>query len=71
MICLYCVLFNSSDNAFVRTPVNDWANLTTLIKRHLGQPGHDKCIEMSENFMKIAEGKRDDVVSMLSCSFQK
>jgi hypothetical protein len=43
------VLVNSSEHAFVKNFVNDWANLGTLIKRHLGQPGHSRCLEMSEN----------------------
>jgi hypothetical protein len=60
-----CVSFNSSEHAFVKNSVNDWANLGTLIKC-LGQPGHSRCLEMSENFMSIAEGQKDDVMSMLS-----
>ena len=67
--CLCCVLFNSSEHAFVKNSVNDWANLGTLIKC-LGQPGHSRCLEMSENFMSIAEGQKDDVMSMLSSAFQ-
>ena len=63
-------MFNSSEHAFVKNSVNDWAILGTLIKRHLGQPGHDRCLEMSENFMSIAEGQKDDVMSMLSSAFQ-
>jgi len=70
VFCLCCVLFNSSEHAFVKNSVNDWANLGTLIKRHLGQPGHSRCLEMSENFMSIAEGQKDDVMSMLSSAFQ-
>jgi hypothetical protein len=68
--CLCCVLFNSSEHAFVKNSINDWANLGTLIKRHLDQPGHSRCLEMSENFMSIAEGQKDDVMSMLSNAFQ-
>jgi hypothetical protein len=49
VFCLCCVLFNSSEHAFVKNSVNDWANLGTLIKRRLGQPGHSRCLEMSEN----------------------
>jgi hypothetical protein len=56
---LCCVLFNSSEHAFVKNSINDWANLGTLIKRHLDQPGHSRCLEMSENFMSIAEGQKD------------
>ena len=63
-------MFNSSEHAFVKNSVNDWTILGTLIKRHLGQPGHDRCLEMSENFMSIAEGQKDDVMSMLSSAFQ-
>ena len=33
------------------------------------QPGHSKCLEMSENFTSIAEGQKDDVMSMLSSAF--
>ena len=50
VFCLCCVLFNSSEHTFVKNFVNDWANLGTLIKRHLDQPGHSRCLEMSENF---------------------
>ena len=64
VFCLCCVLFSSSEHAFVKNFVNDWANLGTLIKRHLGQPGHSRCLEMSENCMSIAEGQKDDVMSM-------
>ena len=56
--------------SIVLNSVNDWANLGTLIKRHLGQPGHSRCLEMSENFMSIAEGQKDDVMTMLSSAFQ-
>lgn len=70
LYCLYCVLFNSDEHAFVRDPVNDWANLGTLIKRHLKQSGHGNCVEKSENFVAVAEGKKEDVISMLSTSFQ-
>jgi hypothetical protein len=28
-----------------------------------------RCLEMSENFMSIAEGQKDDVMSMLSSAF--
>ena len=70
VFCLCCVLFNSSEHVFVKNFVNDWENLGTLIKRHLGQPGHSRCLEMSENFMSIAEGQKDDVMSMLSSAFQ-
>jgi hypothetical protein len=45
-------LFNSSEHAFVKNSVNDWANLGALIKRHLGQPGHNRCLEMSETTME-------------------
>jgi hypothetical protein len=64
------VLFNSSEHAFVKNFVNDWANLGTLIERHLDQPGHSRCLEISENCMSIAEGQKDDVMSMLSSAFQ-
>jgi hypothetical protein len=33
--------------SIVLNSVNDWVNLGTLIKRHLGQPGHSRCLEMS------------------------
>ena len=66
---LCCVLFNSSEHAF-KNSVNDWANLGTLIKRHLGQPGHSWCLEMSKNFMSIAEGQKDDEMPMLTSAFQ-
>jgi hypothetical protein len=39
------------------------------IKRHLDQPEHSRCLEMSENFMSIAEGQKDDVMSMLRSAF--
>ena len=48
-VVFYSIVLNS---------INDWANLGTLIKRHLGQPGHNRCLEMSENFMSIAEGQK-------------
>jgi hypothetical protein len=52
----YAIAFLFGVTAFVKNFVNDWSNLGTLIKRHLGQPGHSRCLEMSENFMSIAEG---------------
>jgi hypothetical protein len=70
VFCLCCVLFNSSEHAFVKNSVNDWEHLGTLIKRHLGQPGHSRCLEMSEHFMSIAKDQKDDVMSMLSSAFQ-
>jgi hypothetical protein len=70
VFCLCCVLFNSSEHVFVKNSVNDWVNLGTLIKRHFGQPGHSGYVEMSENFMSIVEGQKDDVISMLSSDFQ-
>jgi hypothetical protein len=63
-------LFNSSEHVFVKNSVNDWVNLGTLIKRHFGQPGHSGYVEMSENFMSIVEGQKDDVMSILSSAFQ-
>lgn len=66
---LYGVLFNSSDHAFVKDPVNDWGNLTNLIEGHLGRSGHRQCLEMDENFTLVAEGRSVDVLPMLSSSF--
>lgn len=63
------VSFNSSHHVFVRSPVNDCDHLTTLIKRHLGQPGHSKCLEMSKTFISVTKDRSEDV-SMLSDSFQ-
>ena len=65
-----CVLFNSSEHAFVRDPINDWTNLGSLVKPHSSQPGHSKCLEMSDHFLSVAEGNKEDAVPMLSSAYQ-
>lgn len=43
MGCIVCIVFCSVVLIFVRDPVNNWGNLTNLIKRHLGQSGRSQC----------------------------
>jgi hypothetical protein len=58
VFCLCCVLFNSSEHAFVKNSINDWANLGTLIKRHLDQPGHSKAPFGSTNICQRKNKRR-------------
>ena len=57
MFCIHCALFNSSERAFVRDLINNWANLGSLLICHLSQHGHSKCLEMSDNILSVAEGR--------------
>ena len=49
--------------------VCDWGILDKYIKRHENSADHLHCKDKSENFIAIAEGKKHDVVSMLSSAF--
>ena len=44
-------------------------NLGKYIKRHEYSADHLHCKDKSENFIAIAQGKKHDVVSMLSSAF--
>jgi hypothetical protein len=58
------MLFEGSDNLFVKASVRDWGNLGKYIKRHENSAYHLHCKGKSENFIAIAKGKKHDVVSM-------
>ena len=58
------MLFEGSDNLFVKASVRDWVNLGKYIKRHENSAYHLHCKGKSENFIAIAKGKKHDVVSM-------
>lgn len=65
------MLFEESDNLFVKASVRDWGNLDKYIKRHENSADHLHCKDKSENFIAIAQGKKHDVVSMLSSAFAR
>ena len=63
------MLFEESDNLFVKASVRDWGNLDKYIKRHENSADHLHCKGKSENVIAIAEGKKHDVVLMLNSAF--
>lgn len=69
VFCIWCMLFEGSDNLFVKNAVRDWGNLGKYVKRHENSAEHLECKVKSENFIEIAEGKKDDVVSMSSSAY--
>jgi hypothetical protein len=72
VFCIWCMLFEGSDNLFVKASVRDWGNLGKYIKRHENSADHLHCKDKSENFIAIAciaEGTKHDFVSMLSSAF--
>lgn len=65
VFCIWCILFEGSDDLFVKNAVRDWGNLDKYVKKHANSAVHLGC---KVNVIEIAEGKKNDVVSMSTCS---
>ncbi|KAH3868892.1 hypothetical protein DPMN_032047 [Dreissena polymorpha] len=53
-----CLLFdNKKANALASLPFHDWKNLSTVVKRHLGD-SHNASVAMSENFMDVMKEQK-------------
>jgi hypothetical protein len=71
--CVYCVLFGTQrENAKERTfgklsPVSDWTNLSKFVARHTAQTSsHHANVQAGEQFIEIAKGTKDDVMTQMS-----
>ncbi|KAH3848572.1 hypothetical protein DPMN_090950 [Dreissena polymorpha] len=61
IICAPCLLFdNKKANALASLPFHDWKNLSTVVKRDLGD-SHNASVAMSENFVDVMEGTKDSI----------
>lgn len=74
VFCAYCCLFTCSDSkekAFSSSPVSDWKNLLSLVKRHENLAQQRGCVVAGEEFLLTKEGKGESVASMISSSYKK
>lgn len=74
--CVYCVLFAPKEKANLTlsflSPVNNWSNMSQLIKRHLLEKSkHHEYMRMADDFMKVFQGKSPSIASSLSKAHQE
>lgn len=54
------------------SPVNNWSNMSQLIKRHLLEKSkHHEYMRMADDFMKVFQGKSPSIASSLSKAHQE
>lgn len=54
------------------SPVNDWSNLSHLVKRHLqDDSAHHACVRLGEDFLDVAISKLKSIASSLSSFYQE
>lgn len=76
MYCVYCVLFAPKEKANLTfsflSPVNNWSNMSQLIKRHLLEKSkHHEYMRMADDFMKVVQCKSPSFASTLSKAHQE
>lgn len=74
--CVYCVLFAPKEKANLTfsflSPVNNWSNMSQLIKRHLLEKSkHHEYMRMADDFMKVVQCKSPSFASTLSKAHQE
>ncbi|XP_060063626.1 zinc finger MYM-type protein 1-like [Ylistrum balloti] len=69
--CVHCFIFGdkSGKERPFRSPVDDWINLSTYVKRHEAENSpHHGCQISADHFIDIMTGKDDSIVSKLDSS---
>ena len=68
LYCGPCILFGhgKAKSFSSSSPVNDWKNLSTIVKRHQVGDLHKTCTVQAEHFVDIRSGKSQSIVRQVS-----
>jgi hypothetical protein len=53
----------------IASPVNDWTNLGRCVSRHLQNSKHHENVRAADEFLRIVDGKKSDILESMSESY--
>ena len=71
LYCAVCVVFNTSDIAFVRKPFMDWSNAKKAVGKHTRSKSHLIAQECASSFVSVCMNEQESVVECLSKSYKE